>query len=91
MPAAAVPKPPSDPQGTQFSCSDGGEIKLAVLRDGESEQNDTFNVKYTQGLLRLSIQDEGESETQLRRKQLIRNSLSSVFSKLDFAAYDRGP
>lgn len=47
----------------QFSCSDRGEIKLAVLRDGESEQNDIFNIKYTQGLLGLSIQDEGESET----------------------------
>lgn len=38
-------------------------IKLAVLRDSESEQNDIFNIKYTQGLLGLSIQDEGESET----------------------------
>lgn len=47
----------------QLSCSGRGEIKLAVLRDGESEQNDIFNIKYTQGLLGLSIQDEGESET----------------------------
>lgn len=40
-----------------------GRDQLAVLRDSEAEQNDIFNIKYTQGLLGLSIQDEGESET----------------------------
>lgn len=51
------------PRGHSSGCSGRGEIKLAVLRDSESEQNDIFNIKYTQGLLGLSIQDEGERET----------------------------
>lgn len=51
------------PRGHSSGCSGRGEIKLAVLRDSESEQNDIFNIKYTQRLLGLSIQDEGESET----------------------------
>lgn len=63
-PVAAVPQPPSDPQGTYSSSSSGkGEIKLTILRDGQAVQNDIFNIKYTRGLLGLSIQDEGESET----------------------------
>lgn len=51
------------PLGYGSGCSGRGEIKLTVLRADDSDQNDVFNIKYTQGLLGLSIQDEGESET----------------------------